>query len=231
MVARLKRRFFVKSGLAASASLLLPTIARASNRSIELAYFHNYPPFSWDAGKGMQGLLVDLLTEALEDRMGLQVSHFGYPWKRAQNLVKVGVHDGFCTVPTQERRSYTTISQTASVKATFTLFINTDSEKKEALAAVRSLDDLREFSIGHILGSGWAQKNLVGRGLKLQQTSTLDSTLAMLARGRIDAVIDTSQVVRYRIKQLGLKDQLQELLQVLDEAPFSLCIGNSSPFR
>lgn len=223
-----RRKFLAGAAAFGSVPLIAPVMA--DTRTIQLVYFHNYPPFSWDSGDGMQGILIDLLTEVLEKRMGIQTSHTGYPWKRAQLQVKIGLADAFCTVPTPERESYTLISKEPTMLATFTPFIQRYTKRRADLQAIKNLNDLQNFRVGLYLGSGWAKKNLKDRGLDLVETSTLDSTLAMLAADRIDLVIDTSQVLRYRVRELGMQSMLEELPQVLDQAPFSLCIGQNSDF-
>ena len=223
----MNRRSFL--ALTGAAGLTLPwSAALAGQDRFKLVYFHNYPPFSWDDGEAMRGLLIDSLTEAIEKRMGIPTEHMGYPWKRAQHLVRLGKADAFCTVPTDERRAYTLISRVPTVLATFTPFVRRGSPAALGLRNARSLDDLTGFRVGHYLGSGWAKKNLKGRNLELHEASTLDAALAMLSVGRVDVVIDTSQVIRYRIKQLGMQARLEELPQVLDQAPFALCIGRGS---
>lgn len=223
----MNRRSFIT--LSTAAALAAPWIStHAASAPFRLVYFHNYPPFSWDDGEKMRGLLIDSLTEALEKRMGIPTVHTGYPWKRAQHLVRLNMADAFCTVPTDERRQYTLISGVPTVLATFTLFVKRESPAGLALRHATSLDDLTGFRVGHYLGSGWAKKNLKGRNLDLQEASTLDAALAMLSVGRVDVVIDTSQVIRYRIKELGMQPKIEELPQILDQAPFSLCIGRES---
>ena len=58
----------------------------------------------------------------------------------------------------------------------------------------------------------------------------LDYVLAMLINGRFDIFVDTSQVVRFNIKKLNYQDQIVELPNIVDSAPFSLCIGKESPY-
>ncbi len=226
----MNRRMFLASVGAVIIDSATTRHSFAASPTIQLTYFNNYPPFSWQEDGNMKGMLIDLLSEALENRMGIPTSHAGYPWRRAQLLVKSGQADAFCTVPTPERREYANISDEPTLNATFTLFIKRGTAKRALLAKVTSLDELQNFRIGHYLGSGWAKKNLKGRGFNLFETTTLDGALRMLAIGRTDLVIDTSQVVRYRIKELGLSETLEELPQVLDQASFSLCIGKASPF-
>ncbi|WP_419905345.1 substrate-binding periplasmic protein [Kiloniella sp.] len=225
----MERRLFL-AAMTAMMGTTFNRVSLADTSVIQLVYFHNYSPFSWDEGNGMQGILIDLLNEALKKRMNIQTIHNGYPWKRAQKLVKVGLADGFCTVPTPARHEYTVISREPTILVTFNLFISRESKKREALLKVKNLEDLKDFQIGHYLGSGWANKNLKGRGFNLDEAATLDAALAKLAAGRVDVVIDTSQVLRYRIQQLELQNAIEELPQVLDQAPFSLCIGKHSPF-
>lgn len=215
-----------------SAGLFFSFAAKGKSETdlMNIAYFNNYPPFSWDNGDGMQGLLIDILTEVFDKRMGIKTSHTGYPWTRAQMLVEQGQADAFCTVPTAERRRYTEVSEELTVLATFTFFVRKGAEINTELSQVQSLNDLKKFRVGHYIGSGWAKKNLKGKVLHLEEAPSLDGVLFMLTAGRVDTVIDTSQVVRYRVKQLGLEGSIEELPQVLDHSPFSLCIGKKSPF-
>jgi len=78
------------------------------------------------------------------------------------------------------------------------------------------------------LGSKWAEKNLAGMNLDL--APSLDITLKKLAAGRFDAFIDVSQVIRYKIRELGLKKQITELPNIIDSSTFNLCIGKKSPY-
>ncbi|GAK59144.1 amino acid ABC transporter substrate-binding protein, PAAT family [Candidatus Vecturithrix granuli] len=196
---------------------------------MQLVYFNDYAPFSWEnEQKQMQGILIDVLTEALQNRMKISVSHTGYPWKRAQHLVQQGEADAFCTVPTEERRTYTEVSHEPVIVATFTVFVRTDHPKLEQISMIKTLADLKEYTLGHFLGAGWAQQNL--EGMDVKWASDLEAVLYNLAKGRFDLHPGASQVVRFTIKQLGLKQQIAEIPTVLDSQPFSLCIGKLSPF-
>jgi polar amino acid transport system substrate-binding protein len=212
----------------------LGAVALASWRAwgrtpLHLVYFDNFPPLSWRNKQGhMQGMLIDALDEALHRRLNLSIDHQGFPWIRAQSMVKQGQADAFCTVPTPERRAYTEVSREPVITSSFTLFTARHGPNIEKLRAVKRIEELRPFSIGHYLGSGWAQQKLAG--LRVSWAPRLDSTLNMLAAGRVDVFIDVAEVVRYRIRELGLSEQLVELPQVLDTQPFNLCIRKNSPY-
>lgn len=196
---------------------------------MQLVYFNDYAPFSWEnEQKQMQGILIDVLTEALQNRMKISVNHTGYPWKRAQHLVQQGEADAFCTVPTEERLAYTEVSHEPAIVATFTVFVRSDHPKLEQIKQITTLADLKAYTLGHFLGAGWAQQNL--EGMDVKWASDLDAVLHNLVKGRFDLHPGASQVVRFTIKMLGLKQQIIEIPVVLDSQPFSLCIGKLSPF-
>ncbi len=207
------------------AIVLFSTSAFAES-PMKLVYFKNYPPFSWEENNRMKGILIDVITEAIQNQMGIQVSHEGYPWARAQKMVRDNNADAFVTVPTPERRSYTEISAEPVILATFTLFVSKKNKHMKALQDVTTLSELGNFSLVHYIGSGWAKKNL---GSMIEYwTPTLDKALFLLAKNRYDVFIDTSQVVRYNVKKLVYQDQIVELPNIIDSASFNLCIGKKS---
>ena len=186
-----------------------------SGQTMDIVYFDNFPPYSWANKDGkMQGILIDVLDEAIGNRMGINITHKGYPWARAQSNVKTGNADAFVTVPTDERREYTKVSQEPVIISTFTLFINNKNIDPDRLKYIKKVEDLKGYEIGHYRGSGWAKEKFAG--MKVDLADTLDSTLKKLARGRFDVFVDTSQVVRYRIKELGLKEEITEVLNIID---------------
>ncbi|MCP4023872.1 MAG: transporter substrate-binding domain-containing protein, partial [Desulfobacteraceae bacterium] len=81
-----------------------------AQKPIKIVYFENFAPFSWKENNQMHGILIDVLTEAIQERIKIGLLHEGYPWARAQSMVRTGKADAFVTVPTPERRAYTEIS-------------------------------------------------------------------------------------------------------------------------
>ncbi len=199
-----------------------------SQETMKLVYFNDYPPFSWEENGEMKGILVDVLTETLQNQMGISISHKGYPWARAQYIVKMNDADAFATVPTDERRSYTNISTEPVILVTFTIFISKDSTQKEALGRVKTISDLADFNHVHYIGSGWAKQNL--GDMSVYWTPVLEKALLLIAENRFDVFIDASQVIQYNINKLGYKKQIIELPQIIDSASFNLCIGKNSSF-
>ena len=199
-----------------------------SKKTLKLVYFDNYAPFSWKENNQMHGILIDVLHEALQTRMGIPVTHEGYPWKRAQLMVKRNSADAFATVPTPERREYTVISNEPVVLATFKMFINKNDPKIEQYKKIQTINDLKPYKLGQYIGSGWAKKRLAN--MKVMWTPRLNSVLTMLLHNRFDIFIDTSQVILYNLKEMGYQNQIIELPTILDFVPFKLCIGKKSSY-
>lgn len=208
--------------------VILSALPSFAEEPMKMVYFDNYAPFSWLEQNEMKGILVDVVTEALQNRMGIPLEHKGYPWARAQSLVKENKADAFVTVPTEERRSYTEISSEPALLVTTVMFAKKGSPKIEALSRVKTIPDLKDFTIGNYMGNGWGKKAL--EGLNVEWIPTVDQTLAMLIKGRFDVFIDVSPVVNFNLKRLGYQDQIVELPPVLEAITFNLCIGKTSAY-
>lgn len=196
--------------------------------TMRLAYFDYFPPFSWQEEGRMRGILVDVLNEAIQERMGIPLSHEAYPWARAQMMVRNGEADAFATIPTPERREYTKVSGEPVIVTNVTLFANVNHEKMEEFKNIKTVSDLKPFSLVDYIGNGWAQENLVD--YNVDWSPNIDSVLHKLANNRRDLFVQVSQVANYTIKKLGLEDAIVEISTILDTVSFNLCIGSNSSF-
>lgn len=214
--------------VAVLAVFTLPPPRADAQAPFRAVYFDDFEPFSFVGDDGrVDGILVAVLDEAL-GRLDVEVEHRGYPWARAQDLVREGRADAFATVPTPERESYTRIGTEPLVVATFTLFARQGTPQVEALREVETVADLAPFQLGQYLGSGWAQQNLAD--MKVEWLPTLHQTLRMLAGGRVEAVVGVSQVIRSTVRRLELEERIVEIPNVVDSHPFMLCVGKESPW-
>lgn len=196
---------------------------------LKIVYFEDFRPYSWREGNRTKGMLIDILDEALSKRMGLSVVHAGYPWERAQTLVRLGQADAFSTLTTPERLGFSKASNATVCTVTFNLFTGASNPNLQDLRQASALQDLKPFRFVAYLGSGWAKKNLTG--FKVQWTPTLESALLMLERNRVDAFIDISESVRYTVKTLGMSKVIKELPHCYDKLEFKLFIGDLSPYQ
>lgn len=184
-----------------AALLLSPALLSA--QSLRVAYFDRYPPLSLrDRDGSMRGLLVDLVN-ALGSAAGLGLSHHGYPWARAQAMVRQGQLDAVCTTSTAERRSYLLFCDTPLISLHFGVCHRLDDPR---IAGLRSLADLRRLRQGNYRGSGYAQQHLEAAQLRLDHDP--DSVLRRIAAGDLDVYVDAELNTRHRIRALGLETKL-----------------------
>ncbi len=196
---------------------------------MKMTYFNNFPPFSWASEDGkMQGILVDVVDEIVGSEMGISLSHEGFPWARAQQMVKDGDADGFVTVPTPARQEYAETGKEEVIMSKMVIFVKKGSEAATKLRNAKDLSDLKEMSIIDYVGNGWGDRNL--EGFKRHLAPKMDNVLQMLVAERGDLCITDSVVGWYNLKQLGLQDQVEEMPLVLDQVPFVLCVGKNSKY-
>lgn len=201
-----------------------------SAETMKIVYFNDFAPYSWEEDNQMKGILIDILNEVLQKEMGINLSHQGYPWARAQRMVESGQADAFATVPTPVRREYTEISNEPVLVADFTLFVKTGNPRiPEFQQNIKAISDLKGIKLGDYIGNGWAEQNLKGMDVDWS-SSALDETLKKLARGRFDIYVGTRQVTFYNVKKLGLNDEITEIYNVMDSVSWNLCIGKKSTF-
>lgn len=174
-----RRKFLV-----ASAALLAAASAEAQDAPplIRMAFNGKYPPFSFrDARGGFLGIMVDIVNQ-IGAETGIRFDYNDLPWARAQQMVRAGHLDGFCTVATAERRAYVEFAPTPVVEEPTVIVYRAGDSRAEAVQIPDRLGDLR---FGEPLGSGWFKEILPPD--KIEWAADTDNLLGMIAAGRIDA--------------------------------------------
>ena len=195
---------------------------------LRVVYFENYEPISWLDEGTMHGVLVDIVNEAISRRMGIAVEHRGYPWARAQELVKRGLADAFLTVVTPERAQFTIFGEESVLSLDNVAYTSFRHPRRAELEKAQNLDDLRQYTLADYFGNGWAKKHLGEH--HVYWVPGMSNALRMVSAGRVDSFIEARQVVRYHIHKLNLDAELMELKPILDTVEFRLCIGVASAF-
>ncbi len=212
--------------------LLLFTLSSLlqAEKPMKLVYFSDYQPLSWKAADGkMKGILIDVLTEAIENRMQIPITHQGFPWARAQYMVKTGTADAFTSIPTPTRKKYTIISEQSVIEQPIVIFVNKDNVNIEELKKINNSSELRKYTQIQYLGNGWAKENL--QGLNIFWVRSLHQVLKDLAGGGRSVFASGALVTEYNIKKLGYKSEIIKLPNPMDLSYFHLCIGKKSPYK
>jgi len=209
--------------------LLISASICTAKAPMQLAFSDTYAPLSWSVEGEMKGIIVDVLNEALVQRMGIQASFQGFPWSRAQKLVENRFADAFVTVPTNARRKYTQCSKNPVLTVEVRLYTYVNHPQIEALSNATTYDDLSQFTIIEYLGNGWAKEKF--KNLKVLWVPNLEQTYKMLAIKRGDVLVRNSFNFHYFMRNLDIQNAVVELPVIFSSVDFHLCIQKSSPYK
>ncbi len=185
-----------------------------AQEALKIVYFNDFAPFSWQGPQQMQGIYVDILHEALVNRMKLDVNHQGFPWARAQALVKAHKADGFITVPTEQRSVYTSFSEDVLSLPT-SIFVRKSHPEFTNMKKINSIAQLKGYVLVDYVGNGWASNAL--KDMNVHWLARFDQIFPYMVQGRGDAHVASRHMVNYNLKKLGFKGKIIEL-------PHPVCI-------
>ncbi len=210
--------------------LLLMCLAGAAvhaQQPLKLVYFNDFAPFSWQGQKKMQGIYVDILHEALSNRMGLNVTHQGYPWARAQSLVKGGKADGFITVATEQRRVYTQVSEKVTQQH-ISLFVRASHTNIDKMKKIKSIAQLKGYTLVDYVGNGWGANAF--KDLDVHWLARFDQIFPYMMKDRGDAHVASSSMAHYNLKKMELKGKIIELPNPMGVIYTHLCLSKKSSY-
>lgn len=210
---RLARRTLLGTG-AVSLGLGAAGIGRAME-DLRIAYFKDFAPVSYLESGVMKGVLVDTFDEVLGKRLAVPLHHDGLPWVRAQDQVRDGGEDAFCTTRTEARAEYANFGTEPVVSLRYVVFYARTNPRAEEIRKIASIEDLGRFSQGDFLGNGFAEVTF--KSLKIDWASSLDLVFNKLVAGRNDISVSADLVGKWTARKLGLTDQLA--IQPLDVIP------------
>lgn len=207
----------------------IPTFLSAEEN--EMTIVHSFfEPFIWAENGKSKGVYVDVLTEALENRMGISVTFLELPWKRAQASVKRGIYDGFVTLETPERSEYSIACKVPVAVASMGVTTYVGHPRIEEMKRINQVTDLRDYRLIAYLGHGWAERYLKDYSIQFSGKD-LATVLAMLDKHRGDMTVEPVEIVSYNIQKLDLKDRVQVVPGVsLSNLEFKLLISKMSRF-
>ena len=174
----MNRRHCLRSVSASACAWLLPALAQPAAPLVRMGYFDKFSPFSEkDDGGQMRGLLVESV-DLVGGLAGITLEHYGYPWARAQLLVRQGELDGFCTVQTTERSAYADFCPTPLLRVALGVYHRRGDSR---IAQISSVADMRDLRQGGYIGSGYVKEHLEADRLSLEPDQ--DAVLRRLLNG------------------------------------------------
>lgn len=203
----------------------------AYSKPITVVFMDDYGPVSFLSPTGDQaiGVSPEITREALSENKEIKL--IGLPWKRAQEMVKQGLADAMVSVVTPERLTYATPSKIPAFEDAYRAFTYVGNPRMDELKKIKSIGDLRKFTICEYLGSGWANANLVGKVKAIEFGRSIDSKVFMLAAHRCDLIVDLGFLINSKISHNKLDDKIVELPAVFKGTGFYLMVSKKSPHQ
>lgn len=196
---------------------------------IVVAYNDDWAPYSEKGeGSAAKGILVDLLEEALGQRMGMQVRHVALPWARVQEDVRSGAYDAFITVPTAERLKYMRSSKQTAFTVEMRAFVNRHATNRAEIEKVTTVDQFSQLRVCDIFGNGWAKRLYEQKQIKVQYFRDSEVCFRQIAAGRYDITLEAAEVGRLLQGKDEFSSAVSILPAVFDQMDFTFMINQQS---
>ena len=220
----------------------------AAGEPLKILFYDSFAPFSWaedhaenieegEAGLGekaqaqgsvenhnMQGILIDVISEALGTRAGIEIKIEGTGWPEAQQRVREGLADALITIPTPARRLHLKFSGESAIVSEMSVFANPANTQISKLRNISNIRHLRGWKSVNYKGNGWARENLAKLGVNW--VADITTALESVASGNSDVFVQTAAVAQYHIARMGLNRKIERVGGPLAASPFKLGIGD-----
>lgn len=171
---------------------------------------------------------LQLAQEALR-RAGIEYTCEALPWRRAQMMVELGEQDAMVTLATADRAEYSVAVDEPLYHLPLHAFTSASHPRREELAKLRHISELRSWQVLSYLGDGWTQSHLESTGMSVAWSRDLATVLNQLALQRGDLTIAAEVEAMPVIRALGLSDRVVRLPNVFDTLDFKFLMSKQSP--
>ncbi|HET9241405.1 MAG TPA: transporter substrate-binding domain-containing protein [Oligoflexus sp.] len=138
------------------------------------------------------GLLADITSEALK-RVGYETEFVILPWKRALEMTRKGRYDALLGASYVEERTLDFIYPQYAWR-TYSYF---HALKGSRTGPFKGLKSLCPATVGILIGSFHRRPLLESGCLKVYENSSIQQSMQMLMRGRIDLYLAVPEVLHY----------------------------------
>lgn len=203
--------------------------ASPHSESIHIGYTE-FKPYIWSEGKIHQGIYVDILQEAFENRLGIAVIFEEYPAPRVKSYIKTGKLDAFIDISTTEKLKYSKVARVPIAVGMVGAFTYKNNTQMAELVNINTLSGLKKYNILTYNGDSWAKENLTGFNVD-DGAKDLKTALKKLKIKRGDVILQIEQVAQYTIQQLNFESAIVQLPHIaLDPLFYQFHLSNKSSF-
>lgn len=200
----------------------------AGDAPLKVVYFQDFSPYSSGKGAAVTGGYVDIMNEVWGKRLGLPLTHEGYPWARAQELVKHGDADAFISLVNDERKVYMEAGKFPLYRIYANFWTRANHPDLAKLIAMKEISDAKPYTISEHIGSSLLKT--VMEGLKVEPVGNTKQALLMVKVGRSDLVMTNELTVAKFLADENLPaDTFVRLTPATPSLVFVLQIRKTSP--
>ncbi len=183
--------------------LMLPTGALSEMPVVSLTT-HDLPPYSFPVKDGEPDGIAVQVVQCAANELSMKVNINFFPWKRAQEMVKRNAADGFFAASQADQRdAYAVLSATIAPQEWRWYLLKTSAmdPRSEAFKATA-----RTSSFNGANMRDWLNENGYKASDSPPQSTSL---LAMLLKGRVDAILANQLVMNQLLQQSGEADAVK----------------------
>lgn len=193
--------------------------------------FQEYKPANYLDETGQPaGFFVDIIREAVENRLGLDLRISVFPWVRCQALVRQGEADLMTTIPTPGRLEYADLVNVPIWIKQYRLYTYRDHPRIPEMHGIRSLEEIRKarFTVISYIGNNWAKTNLEDIGVPVLNATSVEGMYRMLIARRGDIIVDDPILVRDNLNSAGLENRIVLTEGLVESSAFYPMISKQS---
>ncbi|WP_321992547.1 transporter substrate-binding domain-containing protein [Marispirochaeta aestuarii] len=193
--------------------------------------FQEYRPANFLDETGQPaGFFVDIIREAVENRLGLDLRISVFPWVRCQALVRQGEADLMTTIPTPGRLEYADLVNVPIWIKQYRLYTYRDHPRVPEMHGIRSLEEIRKarFTVISYIGNNWAKTNLEDIGVPVLDATSVEGMYRMLIARRGDIIVDDPILVRDSLNAAGLENRIVLTEGLVESSTFYPMISKQS---
>lgn len=199
----------------------------ADSRTITWATNPQYPPYDWSSnGEEYDGAAVELLSLVIPP--GYRLKPVMVPWKRAQEMAKIGEIDLLVNIRiTPERATWLEFSTHPTFPNPIAVFMRADRA-----IPFKSWDELQSLEGGLALGDTYGNgfDEYLEAHLNTHRVGTMVVNFKKLEAGRIDYFVSGENMGKAWLKVAGLSTKIVALSPPVSNDSIHLGFSKKSPF-
>jgi polar amino acid transport system substrate-binding protein len=223
----MRGRFF---RLAAILCLLILIPGTAISQEVHYV-FQEYRPANYLDKTGQPaGFFVDIIREAVENRLGLELRISVFPWVRCQALVRQGEADLMTTIPTPARLEYAELVRVPIWIKQYRIYTYLDHPRIHEMHDIRSIAEILQarFTVISYIGNSWSRTSLKDIGIPVLEATSVEGMYRMLYARRGDILVDDPLLVTDSLRAAGLERWIIITNGLVEESSFYPLISKRS---